>query len=181
MQANKFIDGVPKFSKRGSILDSCPTCFRAKMTKATRPKGTTKKATIPNQGISIDFAFSGTKSKNSKRQIDFEGFSGKTAWCLISDHVTSRYYGVCERTKALPLKWLSNWIQKHKPDCKGKCIYMDQGGELARNPKVVALFKDAGYHVNPTGSDGLFQNEPAERGHRFISDGIRDFASWRQS
>ena len=50
---------------------------------------------------------------------------------------------------------------------------MDQGGELARCPKVVALFEDAGYHINPTGSDGSFQNGPAERGHRSISDGIR--------
>ena len=49
---------------------------------------------------------------------------------------------------------------------------MDQGGKLACNPKVVALFEDARYHVNPTGSDGLFQNGPAERGHRSISAGI---------
>ena len=172
MQVHTFIDGVPKLSKRGSILDSCPTCLRAKMTKATRPNGTTKKVTIPNQGISVNFAFLGTKSKNSKRRVDFEGFSGKTAWCLISDHVSGRYYGVCKRTKASPLKWLSNWIQKHKPDCKGKYVCMDQGGELARNSKVVALFEDAGYHVNPTGSDGSFQNGPAERGHISISDGI---------
>ena len=61
MTAHKFIDGVPQFSSRSNILDNCPTCIRSKMSKSTQPKGTTKKATQPHQGLSIDFAFSGIK------------------------------------------------------------------------------------------------------------------------
>ena len=57
LQAHKFVDGVPKFTTRSNVLDNCPTCMRAKMTKSTHVKGTTKKATRPHQGLSIDFAF----------------------------------------------------------------------------------------------------------------------------
>ena len=172
MQAHQHITGVPKFTTKGNILDSCPTCLRAKMSKSQTPKGTTLKATVPYQGLSIDFAFAGTKSKDSDRRVDFEGYSGETSWCAIVDHCTGMYHGVTSITKASPLDWLSNFLQINSPDCDNKYCYMDQGGELYGNPKVQKLFELHNYTIFPTGSDGSFQNGPIERAHRTISNGI---------
>lgn len=63
--AHKHIDGVPKFLHADPILDQCPTCIRAKQTKQAAGPNSTQIATIPFQGLSIDFAFSGMRSKNS--------------------------------------------------------------------------------------------------------------------
>ena len=85
------------------------------MSKSTQPKGTTKKATQPHQGLSIDFAFSGVKSKNKSRQKDFVGFSGETSWCLIVDHFTGQHYGICEQTKASPIAWFTDFLHRYSP------------------------------------------------------------------
>ena len=41
-------------------------------------------ATIPYQGLSIDFSLSRTKSKNASQTENHEGINGKTSWILIS-------------------------------------------------------------------------------------------------
>jgi len=63
--AHKHVDGVPSFQHMDRILDVCPTCIRAKQTKEPAGPNTTRTATQPYQGISIDFSFSGTRSKNT--------------------------------------------------------------------------------------------------------------------
>ena len=172
MMAHKFIDGVSQFSSRSNILDNCPTCIRSKMSKSTQPKGTTKKATQPHQGLSIEFAFSGVKSKNKSLQKDFVGFSGETSWCLIDDQFTGQNYGIWEQTKASLIAWFTDFLHCYSPKCGGKYMYMDQGGELWCNPKVQKLFEKFGYKCFPVGSDASHQNGPVERAHRYISDGI---------
>ena len=52
--AHKFIDGVPNFSQQTSVLDQCPTCIQAKQTKQSPGKHSTRVATQPYQGLSID-------------------------------------------------------------------------------------------------------------------------------
>ena len=63
--------------------------------------------------------------------------------------------------------------RKPAPKCSGKYVYLDQGGELYRNPKVVALFKRFGYTVRPTGADSSNQNGPVERAHLTVANAIR--------
>ena len=50
--AHKFIKGIPKFKHMDPILDTCPTCIRAKQTKEPAGPNTTRRATVPYQGLS---------------------------------------------------------------------------------------------------------------------------------
>jgi len=43
-------------------------------------------------------------------------------------------------SKALPINWLRDFLEKHAPACSGKYVFMDQGGELYNNPEVRKLF-----------------------------------------
>ena len=78
-------------------------------------------------------------------------------------------------SKASPLAWLRSFLTKHAPDCEGKYVFLDQGGELYRNPKVVALFEEFGYTVRPTGADSSNQNGPVERGHLTVANAVQAF------
>mmetsp|Transcript_17708 Transcript_17708/g.26863 ORF Transcript_17708/g.26863 Transcript_17708/m.26863 type:complete len:171 (-) Transcript_17708:2999-3511(-) len=104
--AHKHIDGVLKFKHEDRIFDICPTCIRGKQTKEPAGKNSTRKATFPYQGLSIDFSFSGMRSKDSKFSEDYVGLNGETAWILISDHRTRRKHGATQILKASPLKWI---------------------------------------------------------------------------
>jgi hypothetical protein len=76
------------------VLDQCPTCIRAKQTKE-EPAGpnSTRSATQPYQGLSIDFSFSGTKSKDKERAREYVGLNGETrvvrwpVFCAIGLHL----------------------------------------------------------------------------------------------
>jgi len=49
-------------------------------------------------------------------------------------------HGNTRVSKALPINWLRDFLEKHAPTCSGKCVFMDQGGELCNNPEVGKLF-----------------------------------------
>ena len=128
--AHKYIDGVPKFERETPVLDLCPTCIQSKQTKEPAGPNSTKSATTPFQGLSIDFAFSGTKSKNEERRLDYEGLNGETCYVLITDHATGMKIGDTRLSKAPPLIWLRNFLATYSPKCNDKYVFMDQGGEF---------------------------------------------------
>ena len=49
---------------------------------------------------------------------------------------------------------------------------MDQGGELYKNPEVLALFEEYGYTAYPTGADASNQNAPVEQSHLTVANAI---------
>lgn len=55
----------------------------------------------------------------------------------------------------------------------GRYVFMDQGSELYRSPKILKLFQKRGFKIHPTGADALHQNGPVEQGHWTIAKGIR--------
>ena len=171
--AHKYIEGVPKFSRSAPVLDSCPTCIQSKQTKEAAGNNTTKTATIPFQGLSVDFAFSGMRSKNEQRRLDYEGLNGETCYILIADHATGMKIGDTRLSKAPPLIWIRNFLTNHSPNCQDKYVFMDQGGELYHSPDVRNIFKQFGYEIRPTGADNSRQNGPVERAHRTIGNMIR--------
>ena len=171
--AHKHIDGVPQFKHMDRVLDTCPTCIRAKQTKEPAGPNSTRTATQPYQGLSVDFSFSGTKSKDTTRSEDYLGLNGETAWILVTDHFAGRKHGDTRINKASPLHWLKNFLQNHSPNCPGKYVYLDQGGELYNNPEIVRLFKRFGYDVRPTGAEASNQNGPVERAHLSVANAIR--------
>jgi hypothetical protein len=74
--ANRFIDGVPKFHHMDPIFDVCPTGVRAKQKK--KPAGFNSKiATRPTQGPSMDFSFTGMSQRHTSRQEEFDGLTVK--------------------------------------------------------------------------------------------------------
>ena len=171
--AHKFIDGIPKFKHNDPILDKCPTCIQSKQTKTPAGPNTTRTAEHPFQGLSIDFSFSGTKSKDTNRTQDYEGINGETSWILISDHFTRFLTGDTRLSKASPITWLQKFLETNAPNCSDKYVQMDQGGELYHNPEVRKLFTRHGYQLRPTGADSSHQNGPVERAHRTVCDRIR--------
>eukprot|EP00980_Cylindrotheca_fusiformis_P004427 scaffold946_cov73-Cylindrotheca_fusiformis.AAC.2 len=171
--SHKFIDGVPKFKHKDNILEKCPTCIRAKLKKQPAGPNSTRVATQPYQGLSVDFSFAGMKLKNAERAKDFVGVKGETCWILITDHFSRMKHGATRVSKASPIEWIQDFLRTHSPKCANKYVILDQGGELYRNPEVVRIFKKAQYEVYPTGADASNQNGPVERGHLTVADHIR--------
>ena len=58
--------GVPRFQKNIPTSASCPTCIASKMKKRAPGKSITLIATLPHQGLSIDFGFVGHVSVCAK-------------------------------------------------------------------------------------------------------------------
>ena len=52
--AYKHVKGVPQFQHEHPVLDKCPTCVQAKQIKEPVGDNTTRTATVPYQGLSID-------------------------------------------------------------------------------------------------------------------------------
>jgi hypothetical protein len=177
--AHKHIDGVPQFKKSTPVLDQCPICLAAKLkARSVDPSSTTRKASLPYQGLSIDFGFVGQKSKNKSRAADFTGLNGETCYLLLADHATRELDGVSRVSKATPLDWLRSWLSKHNViDIPDKYVMVDQGGELFHNPKFRKLFKEFGYHVQPTGAGSSHQNGPVERPHQTLGNALRAMLS----
>jgi len=63
--AHRHADGVPRFPHMDHVLDICPTCIHSKQTKNAAGGNSTRTAEQPYQGLSINFSFSGTHSKNT--------------------------------------------------------------------------------------------------------------------
>ncbi|KAG7360930.1 hypothetical protein IV203_036029 [Nitzschia inconspicua] len=153
-----------------------PHLFKAKQRKEPAGPHSTNVATKAYQGLSVDFAliaFSGNKSKNSAHNRHFLGLNGETCYVLIVDHHSGRYHGSTRVSKATPLQWIESFLKQHSPDCPDKYAYLDQGGELYRNPAVRRLFKQYNYTVRPTGADSSNQNGPVERAHLTLGNSIR--------
>jgi len=72
---HKHVDGVPSFQHMDCVLDVRPTCIRAKQTKEPAGPNTTWTAMQPYQDLSINFSFSGARSKNNLQQISYRSSS----------------------------------------------------------------------------------------------------------
>ena len=175
--AHKYIDGVPKFTRESDVLSTCPTCVIAKQAKSSPGSNSTRAATEPYQGLSIDFSFAGVASKNSKRRVDYAGLHGETCWILVTDHFTGMKHGDSRVSKAAPVEWLRHFLSQHSPTCDNKYVHVDQGGELFQNPDIVNLFQSFGYELFPTGADASHQNAQVERAHRTLSNSMRALLS----
>ena len=74
-----------------SLLSRTPPLINALLAfKPSKPRPTspnsTKAATRPYQGLSLDFCFSVMSSKDKELHSDFVGINGETSWILITDH-----------------------------------------------------------------------------------------------
>ena len=171
--AHKHALGVPAFKHQDPILDTCPTCLAAKMKKRAPGHSSTMKATVPWQGLSIDFAFTGQASKDKSRATAYKGFNGETSFIVLKDHFTGTLDGTVRISKGAPVNWLRQWLVRHAPQVSDKYVHLDQGGELYNNPKIRALFKEFHFDIYPTGADSSHQNGPVERSHQTIGDALR--------
>jgi hypothetical protein len=131
------------------------------------------KVTVPWQGPSIDFVFTGQASNDKSRATAFEGFNGETSFIVIKDHFIAALGGTVHISKGAPVNWLRPWPVFYSPQIEDKHVHMDQGGELYNNPNVRALFKEFGYDLLPAGADSSHQNRPVERSHQTIGDALR--------
>ena len=142
------------------------------MTKTSPGRSSTKRAVHHGQGLSVDFSFSGVKSKNTGCRKDYVGINGETCWVLITDHHTGMQYGKTCRSKASSIEWLQEWLHVHIPNLKDKYVFMEQGSELYSNPDIVNVFTKHRYDVHPTGTDSSHQNGLVERARQVIGDHV---------
>jgi hypothetical protein len=123
----------------------------------------------------IDFGFIVQRSSNTERLSRLQGANGETCYCLIVDHFSGTLYGETFCSKKPPIDFLNRWLARHghphdEPDTY---VRFDLGGELGSSNKVVKLFEDAGYSVEPTAPASSSQNGPGERPHQTIANGMR--------
>jgi hypothetical protein len=127
--------GVPPLPI-ASELDKCPICLRAKLRKANRGTADSRRATVCNQGISVDFGFM-VQTSDLSRFKRLVGLNGETCYCLITDHHSGTLYGETFRSKAPPIEFLQRWLATHAPPAAAiKYVRLDLGGELGRCPDV---------------------------------------------
>jgi len=81
-------------------------------------------------------------------------------------------HGDTRVSKASPISWLRDFLEKHDPTCPNKHVFMDQGGEHYNNPEVRKLFTRFGLDLGLTGADASNQNAPVERGHLTVANAI---------
>jgi len=77
---------------------------------------------------------------------------------LATDHFSRMKHGNTRVSKASPINWLRDFIQKHAPACPGKYVFMDQGGELYNNPEVRKLFTRFGFSPRHSTTVGRILN-----------------------
>ena len=171
--ASKYIDGVPKFPQRDSVLEASSTCIQAKQTK-NATTGITLEATVPFQGFSIDFNFAGIRLKNAKRRRDYLGVHGETCWLLITDHFSKYIWGKTFKSKVVPLQYLRDWLDSNCSTHENTYyVCLDQGGEMYSSTKVRKLFQRYGFTICPTSSDSSHQLGPVERTHLIVTNSVR--------
>ena len=185
-KSGKAIDGVPQFKSITLILDTCPTCIRAKQTKAHKQQSppkmaslssssksnphTTKLADCPRQGSSIDFSFAGMNLKNGGRRKDHEGLNWETAWILITNRFTSVKRGDSQTSEVALALWMKHFLAQHDPKCQDECVCVHQGRELFDNPEAKNVPTKSGCTTHPTGANTSNQNVPLERNHQTMAD-----------
>ena len=67
------------------------------------------------------------------------------AYLIILENLTEKSWCVSSGINNPPLNRLNIWIDFHNPpNVRTKCVIMDQGGKIARNPAIVSLFDKYG-------------------------------------
>jgi hypothetical protein len=158
-EMHQHVDGIPKIQNPPSI-DGCDTCCACKMRKSARGTGDTRReATMVGQGISMDFGFIVQRSKDPTHLEKCVDLNGETDYLLIADHLSDLLWGIATTGKSPPLAWLNRWFAQFRPQTTTSLFTaMDEGGEMARNPGILALLEKFGYVVRPTAPDSSFQN-----------------------
>ena len=173
---HKCLRGFPKLPDCNE-LEKCPICTENKLHRSSRnPSNSTRTATIPFQGLSVDFGFVVQKSStDSDRVRRLQGHNGETCYCVITDHATGMTFGECFVSKAPPIEYFNAWLAKYNPsaDVKDKYVRFDPGGDLGKCHEVLDLFEKAHYDIQLTAPGHSHQNGPVERPHRTIGDAMR--------
>jgi hypothetical protein len=75
---HKYVDGIPAI-KLPPDIEGCDICGTCKLRNTSRGTGDTRKdATVPGQGISLDFGFIVQRSKGLARYEKLLGLNGET-------------------------------------------------------------------------------------------------------
>jgi hypothetical protein len=88
-------------------LHKCPVCMAAKLRKANKGTEASRRATVCNQGVSIDAGFIVQSSRDSKRTQRYTGLNGETCNFTIVDHKSGTIYGETFASKAPPIEFVN--------------------------------------------------------------------------
>jgi hypothetical protein len=112
-------------------------------------------------------------SPRTRRAATPIGINSETCCILLADHFSKTLDGTPLISKGAPLTWWNNWLLRNSLKVPNQYAYLDQGGELYKNPKVCDLFEMFGYSIRATGADSSHQNGPVDIAHLTISNALR--------
>ena len=171
---HKYIDRVSKCNYNNyKVLNQCPICIQANISKPPPGHGTTRVATKPYQGLLIDSELSGMNYYDSDQKTIYEGINGENCCILTTDHFTGIKNGDARISKASPNDCIRNVLHHDSPTYNNKYIHLYKGGELLNNKYVNNLLQPFGYTLNPTVADTNHKNGPVEQAHRKLADSIK--------
>jgi hypothetical protein len=168
------VDGITPIKLLHDI-EGCNTCWTCKLRNAARGTGDTHNdATVPGQGIYLDFSFIIQKSMDLSRFEKFLGLNGETAYLLLADHKTNTLFGITTVGKSPPLAWLNRWLAQYRPSqVSFRCACTNGGGELANNGDIQKLLAYHDFAIRPTAPGSSFQNVPGKRPHQDIGAALQ--------
>jgi hypothetical protein len=98
--------GVPDLATDDK-LHKCPVCMAAKLRKTNKGTKDSRRATVCNQGVSIDAGFIVQCSRDSKQTQHYTGLNGETCYFTIVDHKSTTIYGEKCASRAPPIEFVN--------------------------------------------------------------------------
>jgi Reverse transcriptase (RNA-dependent DNA polymerase) len=200
---HRFVDGVPK--SLGVPLPGCEcgVCLAGKMRRSPAGHGSTRLASAPFAGLSVDLGF--VVQKPDKQKISAsdlaieprfralsplssdafdwlppwhkykyqEGLGGEIGYVVIQDHFTGALFGTTLLSKTPPMDYLRSFLERHRCSCPRKSVRFDHGGDLGGSRRIRDLFSSFGYSVELTAADTPHQNGLIERVNQDIGSYLR--------
>ena len=191
-QLHKHVRGVPKL--HGNAFYKCPSCMSGKLStkraigKAPKPKGRPAipppahddddiyiPDAQPGQHFHMDFGFVRGSDYNYKTDTGttITSIDGKRAYLAIIDRATRYTWIFTTSNKKPPIDAARMILDKFKSTNTHRTVRVDQGGELGKSDKFLEMVANAGFLVEPTGSDSSAQNGLVERPNRTFGQMMR--------
>jgi GAG-pre-integrase domain len=104
--------GVPDLATDDE-LHKCPVCMATKLRKTNKGTKDSWRATVCNQGVSIDAGFIVQSSGDSKQTQHDTGLNGETCYFTIVDHKSGTIYGETCASKAPPIEFVNRWLARY--------------------------------------------------------------------
>ena len=148
-------------------LHHCKICSDARARKNPMGPISPVDHLLPGSRFHLDFGFmrassdSFHKTPGASRVVD--SYDGYNSYLLITDAKTRFTWVFLTTSKAPPIDLVKTFLLQNGLPTGYRALRLDQGGELWRSAALRDVTANAGYIMEPTGSDSPHQNGKVER------------------